>query len=283
MPIHNNTNCSASKIWIVLLFAFLLTVSFGAGIALADVSDEFTGNEIIRESVNQMKYIDDNEAICVFIDDYASILNQPHLYSLSFPKNMSEYLMDTQLIVRDLDKNDLSGISDGIISADSIVYGFIDVGLSSHKSELNSVLENENKNITLTFTIPKTIDGNAINQRDLVVYRIVEVDGVKTLEKLKVAVSEALDQDFYLVSVESTGFSPLVLTSTAPANNSDPQSPNVYNSEFNSPASSLTFHPMNLVDIFSLITKIKGNFSLFSVSVVLVSSMFLWVYIRRSL
>ena len=274
----NNTNSSVSKIWIILLFAFLLTVSFGSGIALADVSDEFTGNEIIRESVNQMKYADDNEAMCVFIDDYASILlNQPHLYSLSFPKNMSAYLMDTQLVVRDLDKDDLSGISNGIISADSVVYGFMDVDLSSNKSELNSVLENENKNIKLTFTIPKTIDGNTINPRDLVIYRVVEVNGVKTLEKLNVAVSEAIDKDFYLVSVESTGFSPLVITSTAPANNS--QSPGVYNSE----ASPLTFHPMDLADIFSLVTKIKGNFSLFSVSVVLVSSMFLWVYIRRSL
>jgi len=239
-----------------------------------------------------------SDSISVSVSETSPNSNKPSLSVLSFPSELSSILENSVVIIKTLNADALSDVFEQ--SPESEVFAVIDIDFSENKAELNQFLSSTGQTVTLTFTIPKTVAGNEINPKELKIYHIVEANGEKKLEQLKIEVSESEINGipYYVISAETSGFSsfavvsePLeietpvlpVSASSAPISytqNNTALSSN--ESDFSNNTNSSSPRPL-FPTLPSLIEIVSGYFSMFSVLVVLFSGLFMWIYIRREL
>jgi hypothetical protein len=240
----------------------------------------------------------------IFIDNLNQ--NKPSLSSLSFSgtagDEINEILSGSSIIIKTLNENEFSGISE--IPSTAEIFTVIDIDFTRNKSELNQYLSSTNQKAILTFTIPKIVNGAVINPENLKIYHFKEVDGKSKLEELnliEISESEDLGIQYYVLSAETSSFSSFAVVSQSSRDGEDVHNPPEIPSEKSTKSSSGGINNIDILQpkesgsstdsspninspIFTipdLVEKVSGHLSLFSVIVVLVSGIFMWNYIHR--
>ncbi|WNY24987.1 hypothetical protein [Methanolapillus millepedarum] len=218
--------------------------------------------------------------------------NRQTLSALSFPKELGDALKDNRMTIDFNAGQDVfsgSGIQVVTGNTESVAVSFFDINF---KKEINSALKENNLTVGLTFKIPKKIDGEHINKNEIVIYHKVQSGGDILFEKLPIQIDDVSDPDYFLVTAETCGFSPFAAILVPQASNSGSSSSSnadlgdraLNNSQDNNSTPSQVQqpdpkpNPMN-----TIVHKIKGYFSTFSVLVVLISGMAMWNYLRKSI
>ena len=242
---------------------------------------------------------------------------QPALSSLSFPSDLpANILTNAVVLVSDLDHNILANFDpENILEDDNIfVHLFVDINFGGATGALNNYLSANGESVTLTFSVPKQVNGLVVNEKDLKVFHAAGTGDQRKLEELKpVTIINEPDSDYYIVSAETTSFSPFTVLSI-PSSENTHQTPPMPPDEIpdseparaaSSSVASVASGSLNQTSappevrsgstdhttILSLpapplpiiFESLQGHLSLFSILTVLASSIFMWRYIRRRL
>lgn len=239
--------------------------------------------------------VSDDGKITVFVDSDGS---DPAVASFIFPEGTLVCLADASLILENLNPEAISDIEGALkmIDEENPIHAVINIDFESADSditaELNAFLQKNDENVSLTFLIPKVLNGVAVKKEEISVFHVVEDNGTEKLERLRISrvVEKNIDGGYYAVTAETSGFSPFVLISM-PVETESSSSPAgkavvVPAAEENKPEESgylLDLTPSSIPSFPMIIEQIQGQLSLFSILVVLMSGMFMWDYIRRRL
>ncbi|MCL2142159.1 MAG: hypothetical protein FWH46_04715 [Methanimicrococcus sp.] len=236
------------------------------------------------------------------------------LTSMIFPKEFIEdsgtsVLKDISVVIKEKSADEFSELFDSM--SDDVQLYIVDINFSSDKtSDINQFMSENNLVVSLAFNIPLTDEkGNPTRIEDIVIYHIVHDDdtGQDQLVPLTI-ISNEVNNDFIVVTAQTTGFSPFATTvtpqippspkksssssigraviidnnNTTTGNDTPSSSKNDTNISIATPPIVVTPPLQDLKEV-DFIETIRGNLSIFSIFVVLMSGIFMWNYIRRNL
>ncbi|MCL2550273.1 MAG: hypothetical protein FWE78_05040 [Methanimicrococcus sp.] len=235
----------------------------------------------------------------------------PTLSSMAFPEGMSSLLSAATVLIGDLDRGTLKDFDSENLLEDSdvFVHLFVDINFGKSKDSVNQYLSDMGETVSLVFLVPKQINSVAVAKDELKVFHAVETNGQQVLEELKLTIADDPESAYYIVTAETTSFSPFAVVTvlgSGPVSGDDPSGDNGENPNVPVTAGSSSsgtgrsavilgrtngsdsseqnnsVHPNPPIPSLStVIESLQGHLSMFSILVVLVSGMFMWNYIRR--
>ncbi|MDV0447211.1 hypothetical protein MsAg5_10900 [Methanosarcinaceae archaeon Ag5] len=212
--------------------------------------------------------------------------------NLSFPSQLEEVLDNNSMTINfNVDSDDFfgntivgttNGNSDG--DSDPVLISCFDI---KFKNDINEVLKENRLTVDLVFKIPKKVNGEDINANEIVIYHKNQSG---QLEKLPIQIDSS-DPNYFIVTAQTSGFSPfaavLVSQPVPPASNSSGtavgQATIIDSEPTTVPSQIIQPEPSKPSTVDTIVYKIQGYFSTFSVLVVLISGIAMWNYLRKSI
>ncbi|WP_338097147.1 hypothetical protein [Methanolapillus ohkumae] len=208
---------------------------------------------------------------------------QAQLSSLSFPKELGDIFRGQQMMI-DFESDEHEFLITGASHDGTTIVSCFDLSVGN---EINSALREKNLKAGLIFKIPKVMDGELVNRDEITIFHKTE----SGMEKLELEIDSTSDADNFIVTAYTTSFSPFaaMLIEKPAASSFEPSGSVQYveNTSISGERPPQTITPLvnNPVrsTVETVLHKINGHFSLFSVLVVLISGMVMWNYLRKSL
>ena len=231
----------------------------------------------------------------------------PTLSAMAFPKGILSALGNSATVsINSLNPAALEDFNSENIFEDSdiSVHLFVNIDFGNSKDSVNQYLSENGETASLTFTVPKKVNSDGVMKNvmkdELKVFHATETGGQKKLEELNLTISDDPNdpENYYIVTAETTGFSPFAIISV-PSGQIDNPGPDPVSSSSSGSGQAVVIPAKNsesptfeavpeipnsqVPSITEIIDFIQGYLSLFSVLVVLLSGMFMWNYIHSRL